>query len=74
MHDHVHEDEESAEDVDHHEQAHSVFLPKSSPALERQDGDGEADDEHCYRADSQQPDGERGAVFVELKTDEAVDH
>lgn len=74
LHDNVHKQEQGAEDVDHDEDANGVLGSKASPALECQEGDGEGDEEHGDTASTEQPDGKRGAVLVQLETNEPVDH
>jgi hypothetical protein len=74
LHDNVDEEEDRGEDVDHHKEADGALRAKTSPALERKQSDHEADHEHGQTADAQQPDREGSSIFVELETDEAVDH
>jgi hypothetical protein len=74
LHDNVDEQEDRGEDVDDYEEANGALWAKTSPALECEQCDHEADDEHGQTADAQQPDRECSAIFVELETDKAVDH
>ena len=74
LHNHIDCQKHGAENIHHDEQSHRVIRAQTRPALERNERDGEADDEDQQAADAEQPDGERGAVFVELEAHEAVDH
>ena len=74
LHDNVDEEEDRGEDVHDHKEADGALRAKTSPALERKQSNHEADDEHGQTADAQQPDRECSAIFVELETNEAVDH
>ena len=74
LHNDVDKDENGAEDVDHDEQSDCVCWAHSANALEGEDADRKADQEHDGRADSEQPDGQGRAVLVQLESDEAVDH
>ena len=74
LHDHVHSQEDRAENVDHNEQPDRVVRTEPRPALEREERDRKRHDEGQETGDPEQPDGERGAIFVELEADEAIDH
>lgn len=73
LHDDVDEQADGVEQVQHHEQADRVRRPQPGLALECQDRDGAGEEEHADGGAAQEPDGLRGAVLVELETDEAVD-
>jgi hypothetical protein len=74
LHDDVNEEEDRGEDVDDHEEADRALRAQASPSLECEQSNDEADSEHSQTADAKQPYRQSGTVFVELETDEAVDH
>lgn len=74
LHDNVDEQEDGGEDVDNNEETDGVVRAQTGPSLESQQRDHEADDEHGQAANTQKPDRERRAIFIELKADKTVDH
>lgn len=74
LHDQIDTDEDGVQDVEDDKEANGICGTQCSPALESGQTDEESDGEHEDGADAQQPDGEEGAVFVQLEPDEAVDH
>ena len=73
LHDNVYQQEYRVEQIKHDEEANRVGRTETCPSFEGEKGHCPADYEHSQRAQSQQPDGERRAIFVELKPNEAVD-
>ena len=55
-------------------EADRALWAQTRPSLEGEQSDDKADGEHGHAADAQQPHREGCAVFIELETDEAVDH
>jgi hypothetical protein len=70
---HVHEEEDCVDNVSDDKDADRVVSAQTSPVLEGEQRDGAADHEHAERAETQQPDGQCGAILVQLESDEAVD-
>lgn len=74
LHDKVDEYENSTEDIEDNEEADRFGRSQCTPALKCGQTDEEGNGKHDGCAGSQQPDGESGAVFVELEANKAVDH
>ena len=70
----VDKQEDRGEDVDDHEETDRALWAQTRPSLEREQSNDEADRKHGYTADAQQPYRESRSIFIELETDEAVDH
>lgn len=73
LHHNIYEQEDTIEDVENDKKANGFCGTKTSPTLECEEGNGEGDDEHGDRDDSEEPHGQCCAVFVELEADEAID-
>ena len=74
LHNDVDKEEDRGENVEDHEEADRALWAQARPALEGEKSDDKADGEHGHAADAQQPYREGCAIFIELETDEAVDH
>ena len=74
LHNNVDKEEDRGENVDDHEETDRALWAQTRPSLECEQSNDEADGEHGYTADAQQPYRESCTIFVELESDKAVDH
>lgn len=73
LHDDVYGEADGRDKVQNHEEADGLGGTEAGPALERSQRDEERDDEEGEGDAAQEPDGERGAVLIQLEPDETVD-
>lgn len=68
----IYEEADCTQNVCNDEDTDGVFWRQAGPSFEREQRDCGADDEHCERGKSEQPDRKRRPILVHLETNEAI--
>jgi hypothetical protein len=73
LHNNIHDQTNSIDDIQHHEHAGGTSWTEPGPILECGERDKTSDNKHGCGAAAQKPDGKSGAIFINLETNKAVD-
>ena len=72
LHNDINRQRDRRNEVQHHKEPNGVRGSHANPAFKCSQGDKEGDEEHEAGDATHHPDGEGGAVFVELESHEAI--